>query len=49
MKIVILEGGPHKQGASNTLADSFIKGAKDAGHEVTILDLPRMNLNPCLG
>ena len=49
MKIVILEGSPHKQGASNTLADSFIKGAKDAGHEVTILDLPRMNLNPCLG
>ncbi len=47
MKIVILESSPHKNGASNTLASYFIKGAEEAGHIVTVLDVAQMNLRPC--
>lgn len=49
MKIVVLEGSPHRHGASNALADCFIKGAEEAGHSVTVLDVARMNIHPCLG
>ena len=34
IKIVILTGSPHNPGVSNTLADYFEKGAKEAGNEV---------------
>ena len=34
MKIVILEGSPNRNGSSNMLAEEFIKGAGEAGHEV---------------
>ena len=30
MKITVLQGSPHKNGSSNTLANEFIKGAKEA-------------------
>ena len=36
MKILVLEGSPHKNGSSNLLADNFIKGAKESGHEFII-------------
>ena len=39
MKIAVLQGSPHKSGSSNTLAKEFIRGAKEAGHNVTALDL----------
>lgn len=38
MKITILQGSPHKNGSSNLLANEFIRGAKEAGHTVTVLD-----------
>ena len=34
MKILVLEGSPHKKGSSNTLAEQFIKGAEEVGHNV---------------
>lgn len=49
MKIVILQGSPHKNGSSNLLAEYFIKGAKEAGHSVTVLDAAHMNMRPCIG
>ena len=49
MKIVILEGSPHKNGSSNMLAEQFIKGAKEAGHSVEILDAAHMDMHPCIG
>lgn len=49
MKITMLQGSPHKKGSSNMLANEFIKGAKEAGHTVTVLDAAHMNLHPCLG
>ena len=32
MKILVITGSPRKNGNSATLADHFIKGAKEAGH-----------------
>ena len=49
MKIVILKSSPHKNGASNTLADFFTKGAEEAGHSICQLDVARMNIAPFLG
>ena len=49
MNILVLESSPHKDGASNTLAGYFIKGAKEAGHSVSILDVGHMSIMPCVG
>ncbi|HIT33849.1 MAG TPA: flavodoxin family protein [Candidatus Faecousia intestinigallinarum] len=49
MKIAILQGSPHKNGSSNLLANEFIRGAKEAGHSVEILDAAHMDMHPCLG
>lgn len=49
MKIVILESSPNRKGASNTLADAFIRGAKEAGHEIHLMDVAHMNFSPCTG
>ena len=49
MKILVIESSPHKHGASNMLADNFIRGAEDAGHQVKVFDVARAALHPCLG
>lgn len=49
MKITVLESSPHKNGASNTLAGYFIKGAEEAGHSVTVIDLVRVKAECCRG
>ncbi len=49
MKIVVLKSSPHKNGSSNMLADQFIKGAEENGHEIVMLDVAKMNMHPCIG
>lgn len=49
MKILMIEGGPHKNGTSNTLAAEFIKGAESAGHTVETVDAVRSKIGRCLG
>lgn len=49
MKIVVLEGSPNKNGSSNTLANAFIEGAKEAGHSVDVIDAAHANIHPCTG
>ena len=49
MNILILKGSPHKNGASNTLANEFIKGAQENGHIIKELDIAHLSLHPCLG
>jgi hypothetical protein len=39
MKIVVLTGSPRRNGNTAFLADNFIKGAKEAGHDVFRFDL----------
>ena len=48
MKILVLTGSPCKNGNSNTLADYFIKGATEAGHEVVRFNSAFKNVHPCI-
>ncbi|MCQ2079675.1 MAG: flavodoxin family protein [archaeon] len=48
MKILVLLGSPHPKGTSNILARKFIKGAEEAGHEVTAIDCARLTVHPCI-
>ncbi len=48
MKILVLTGSPRKNGNSNTLADYFIRGAEEAGHEVVRFDAAFKNVHPCI-
>lgn len=49
MKILVIESSPHKRGSSNLLADHFIRGAGESGHQVTVFDAGHADLHPCLG
>ena len=49
MKILVLTGSPRKNGNSNTLADNFIKGATEAGHQVVRFDSAFKEVHPCIG
>ena len=49
MKVLVLEGSPHKKGSSNLLADEFIKGVKENNHQVEVFDVAHANIKPCLG
>ena len=48
-KILVIESSPHKNGSSNLLADNFIRGAREAGHTVSVFDAAKASLHPCLG
>ena len=49
MKILVLKSSGNKHGSSNMLADEFIRGAKEAGHEITEYDVFRADIRPCNG
>ena len=49
MKILVLGGSPNRKGSTQLLIDSFVRGAKAAGHTVTVMDTPHMNVHPCTG
>ena len=46
MKVLVLEGSPNRHGSSNFLAEEFIRGAKEAGHAVEIIDAAPARLRP---
>ena len=48
MKVTVITGSAHKKGTSALLADKFIEGAKEAGHEVFRFDAAFENVKPCL-
>ncbi|PWM76953.1 MAG: FMN reductase [Phascolarctobacterium sp.] len=49
MKIVVITGSPHKAGTSALLADKFIEGAEEKGHEVFRFNAAFKNIHPCTG
>lgn len=49
MKILVLNGSPHKAGNTSALVAAFEKGAAAAGHEVVVCPVGTMNIKGCLG
>lgn len=47
MKIVVLTGSPRRNGNSACLADAFVKGAEERGHEVFRFDCAFRRVEPC--
>lgn len=48
-KILVIVGSGRKKGNTDQLADSFIKGAEEAGHQVKKVFLGSKAVNGCLG
>lgn len=48
MKILVITGSPRKNGNSNTLAESFIKGAQEKGHNIVRFDSAFKNVHGCI-
>lgn len=46
-KILILSGSPRKGGNSDLLCDAFLKGAKEAGHEVEKIRVSEKKIGYC--
>ena len=49
MKILVLKSSGNIKGSSNMLADEFIRGANENGHDVTEYDTAHKDIRPCLG
>jgi len=48
MKTLVLKASPNKSGNTATMADRFIEGLRDAGHEdITTFHLNELDLRPC--
>ena len=49
IKMLAINGSPKKDGNTETVVDAFIKGAKEAGAEVTKIRLVELELKTCKG
>lgn len=49
MQVVAVLGSPHENGFSSTLAREVLRGATDAGHQVVIYEINKMNVKGCQG
>ena len=49
MLVLGLQGSPKKNGSSDYLLKHFLKEVEKTGVEVQTLDIPRMNIRPCIG
>lgn len=48
MKVLVITGSAHKNGTSAYLAEEFIRGAEEVGHEVTRFDAAFHKVHPCI-
>jgi len=48
-KILVLSSSARKGGNSDSLADEFIRGAQESGHEVEKVMVDRLKMHGCLG
>lgn len=49
MKLVAVLGSPHPNGPSSTLAKEVIRGAKEAGWEISLYEIESMHVRGCQG
>ena len=47
MQITVIEGSPHLKGASSTIANRFVEGAREAGHTVDVVEVVRLSIGMC--
>lgn len=47
MNVLVLQGSPRKKGNTAILADEFIRGASEAGHQVEKIDVAGMDIHGC--
>lgn len=47
MEITVIEGSPHVKGASSALAERFAEGAREIGHNVEVIVVPRLKIGAC--
>ena len=38
MKILMINGSPHKMGTTALMMEKFMQGGKEAGHEINVYD-----------
>ena len=48
MKILILNGSPHLKGPTSDMARAFQKGAEEAGHTVTNINVAHKHIRGCM-
>ena len=48
MKILVLNGSPHMNGATSDMVGAFTRGALEAGHEVVSVNVAHKNIRGCL-
>lgn len=48
-RVLVILGGGRSKGNTRQLADAFIQGAVDAGHEVEPVSLNQVEVNGCMG
>ncbi len=48
MNIVVISGSPRKGGNTEIMSETFAKGARESGHEVTIKMLSTLKVAPCV-
>lgn len=46
MKVLVILGSSRRPGTSTTLAEAFVKGAQEAGHDVTVFDAAKHPITP---
>lgn len=49
MKIVILMASPNPDGSTAILTSQFQKGAVENGHQVEVINVCDLQINPCTG
>ena len=49
MKILVLQGSPNAHGSTAILAREFAVGAREAGHDVDIVNVASLDVAPCTG
>ena len=49
MRILVLQGSPNANGSTAMLAREFAAGAREAGHDVAVVDVAALDIAPCTG
>lgn len=47
MQIAVIEGSPHIKGSSSAIAQRFVEGARESGHDVDVVEVPRLKIGAC--